>query len=187
MSTPTAWSDGHLIGGDVALDLANTVYRRTPRLGADLLGQPRDLAAWLRHAGLAPPGADADVEVSDAALRTARALRADLWSLLDAQLEGRELPADALDHLLRAARRGVREIVLGHDGSTVPRTTEGALSVLALHGLRLVLAPPQHPLRSCDRCGWFFLDTSRSRRRRWCSMRTCGNQAKAARHRSTHG
>ncbi|MCA9894213.1 MAG: CGNR zinc finger domain-containing protein [Anaerolineae bacterium] len=31
-------------------------------------------------------------------------------------------------------------------------------------------------------CGWLFLDTSRSGKRRWCSMETCGNRAKAKRH-----
>nr|WP_255307967.1 CGNR zinc finger domain-containing protein [Streptomyces marincola] len=40
-------------------------------------------------------------------------------------------------------------------------------------------------MRACDRCGWFFIDSSRGRRRRWCSMKTCGNQAKAARYRSS--
>ncbi|WP_433493074.1 CGNR zinc finger domain-containing protein [Nocardia grenadensis] len=34
--------------------------------------------------------------------------------------------------------------------------------------------------------GWFFIGSSRGRRRRWCSMKTCGNQAKAARYRSSH-
>jgi predicted RNA-binding Zn ribbon-like protein len=32
------------------------------------------------------------------------------------------------------------------------------------------------------RCGWLFLDTSRNRSRRWCSMAYCGNRAKAKRH-----
>lgn len=32
------------------------------------------------------------------------------------------------------------------------------------------------------RCGWFFLDHSRNRSRRWCSMDACGNRAKARRH-----
>jgi predicted RNA-binding Zn ribbon-like protein len=31
-------------------------------------------------------------------------------------------------------------------------------------------------------CGWLFLDTSRNRSRRWCSMGSCGNRAKAKRH-----
>lgn len=30
-------------------------------------------------------------------------------------------------------------------------------------------------------CGWLFLDTSRNRSRRWCSMADCGNRAKARR------
>jgi predicted RNA-binding Zn ribbon-like protein len=31
-------------------------------------------------------------------------------------------------------------------------------------------------------CGWMFLDLSRQRTRRWCSMEDCGNRAKARRH-----
>ena len=31
-------------------------------------------------------------------------------------------------------------------------------------------------------CGWLFYDTSRNRSRQWCSMRGCGNRAKARRH-----
>jgi len=31
-------------------------------------------------------------------------------------------------------------------------------------------------------CGWLFYDTSRNRTRQWCSMRGCGNRAKARRH-----
>lgn len=33
-----------------------------------------------------------------------------------------------------------------------------------------------------EKCGWLFLDTSRNRSRRWCSMEDCGNRAKARRH-----
>jgi predicted RNA-binding Zn ribbon-like protein len=29
-----------------------------------------------------------------------------------------------------------------------------------------------------------FLDTTKNGRRRWCDMATCGNRAKAARHRA---
>jgi predicted RNA-binding Zn ribbon-like protein len=41
-------------------------------------------------------------------------------------------------------------------------------------------------IRICDndRCRWVFYDTSRTGRRRWCDMATCGNRAKAARHRA---
>ncbi|HEY8635673.1 MAG TPA: CGNR zinc finger domain-containing protein, partial [Candidatus Limnocylindrales bacterium] len=33
-------------------------------------------------------------------------------------------------------------------------------------------------------CDWIFYDGSRTSRRRWCDMATCGNRAKAARHRA---
>ena len=33
-----------------------------------------------------------------------------------------------------------------------------------------------------DGCGWVFLDETKNRRRRWCSMKDCGNRAKARRH-----
>jgi predicted RNA-binding Zn ribbon-like protein len=41
-------------------------------------------------------------------------------------------------------------------------------------------------LRVCanEGCRWVFVDRSPTGRRRWCDMRTCGNQAKVARHRA---
>jgi len=41
-------------------------------------------------------------------------------------------------------------------------------------------------LRVCanEACRYLFVDHSPTGRRRWCDMRTCGNQAKAARHRA---
>jgi predicted RNA-binding Zn ribbon-like protein len=39
-------------------------------------------------------------------------------------------------------------------------------------------------LRECsnDKCLWLFLDDSKNGTRRWCSMQSCGNRAKAHRH-----
>ena len=41
-------------------------------------------------------------------------------------------------------------------------------------------------LRTCanEGCRYVFIDRSPTGRRRWCDMRTCGNQAKVARHRA---
>jgi predicted RNA-binding Zn ribbon-like protein len=40
-------------------------------------------------------------------------------------------------------------------------------------------------VRKCAnaKCGRVFYDASRNGKRRWCEMSTCGNRAKAARHR----
>ncbi|WP_026876759.1 CGNR zinc finger domain-containing protein [Jiangella gansuensis] len=185
MSAATAWVDDHFIAGDVALDFANTVYRRTPELGADLLNTAEALTTWLARAHLLPEsnehGDPADV------LDEARGLRAQLWVVFDAQREGRAIPEDAFARLLDVARHGIGSVTLKPDGSMVPTTADGALSILALRATARVLNPPPQGVRVCDRCGWFFIDSSRGRRRRWCSMKTCGNQAKAHRYRSTHG
>jgi predicted RNA-binding Zn ribbon-like protein len=52
----------------------------------------------------------------------------------------------------------------------------------------LVTSPDISQIRECGApdCNWLFLDRSRSGRRRWCDMSTCGNRAKARRYYSRH-
>jgi len=42
-------------------------------------------------------------------------------------------------------------------------------------------------IKQCEGCTWLFVDTSKNNKRRWCSMATCGNRAKAQRHYQTKG
>jgi len=39
-------------------------------------------------------------------------------------------------------------------------------------------------IRQCanEKCRWVFLDVSKAGARRWCTMNSCGNRAKAHRH-----
>ena len=55
---------------------------------------------------------------------------------------------------------------------------------IARSAAELLTSPDVADLRECasDRCSWLFLDRSRTRRRRWCDMKVCGNRAKARRH-----
>jgi predicted RNA-binding Zn ribbon-like protein len=48
----------------------------------------------------------------------------------------------------------------------------------------LVTSDQADRIRECagENCSWLFLDSSRNRSRRWCSMASCGNRAKARRH-----
>lgn len=182
MTAPTEWVAGHFIAGEVALDLANTVFRRWPELGSDLLNGTGALGTWLLRAGLVTAaGAEA---VTDADLDAARVVRARLWEVFDAQRGDVQIPADALAAMLEIAHRTSGHVAVGADGSMAAADVPGALAVLALRALALILDPPPQGVRACDRCGWFFIDSSRGRRRRWCSMKTCGNQAKAARYRA---
>jgi len=98
----------------------------------------------------------------------------------------------ALETVNRALRaRQVIELVPGPDGVHVDHRHVGdpiddALARLAdpLVG-ELTDGHPER-IKSCasDTCDWIFYDSSRTSRRRWCDMATCGNRAKAARHRA---
>jgi predicted RNA-binding Zn ribbon-like protein len=41
-------------------------------------------------------------------------------------------------------------------------------------------------VRQCSGCRWLFMDSSRNASRRWCSMKICGNRAKARRYYARH-
>jgi predicted RNA-binding Zn ribbon-like protein len=51
------------------------------------------------------------------------------------------------------------------------RLAEGAIALLTSEELERVGA--------CPRCGWFYLDRTKNRSRRWCSMAMCGNATKS--------
>ncbi|MER6410770.1 CGNR zinc finger domain-containing protein [Streptomyces humidus] len=55
---------------------------------------------------------------------------------------------------------------------------------LAARDCLTLLATKPDRIRGCahEACALHFLDTSRNGGRRWCSMATCGNRAKASRH-----
>jgi predicted RNA-binding Zn ribbon-like protein len=56
------------------------------------------------------------------------------------------------------------------------------LAAVARSAAEIIAEGPKAPLRLCanPHCGLFFYDDSRTHRRRWCSMATCGNRSKVA-------
>jgi predicted RNA-binding Zn ribbon-like protein len=154
-----------LRGEPLSLDLVNTTWVEggAPR---DAFDEPGGVQAWLAehsYAGGSPN-----------ALREVRAA-------LRAQLErGETEPLNAV------LARGSRTPVLGKDGPgervDVDPDWRPSWDVAVDH-LRLLAERPDR-VRRCAHpaCVLWFHDTSRGGARRWCSMETCGNRAKAGRH-----
>jgi len=46
----------------------------------------------------------------------------------------------------------------------------------------LVTTVDRNRLKQCSNCGYLFVDNSKNKSRRWCSMEICGNRVKARRH-----
>lgn len=178
------------LGGRPSLDLVNTLRERWRRR-VETLVMPRDLAIWLERAGMAgDPRA-----VTERALEDTRALREAIDGCVVATATGAAVPGPAIAvidaWLPYAATRPALE--LGPDGA--PRlseraaftSVERALGAIALDAATMLGRDDERArIRICasETCSARFYDRSPAGRRRWCSMRTCGNEAKARRHRA---
>jgi predicted RNA-binding Zn ribbon-like protein len=60
---------------------------------------------------------------------------------------------------------------------------ERPLWPIAVAAVDLLRSGPLDRLKACEECPWLFLDTSRNRSRRWCSMDDCGSRRKMRRYR----
>lgn len=195
---PYAGVDWQLVGGDLALDLVNTVgYRPDPARAADHLPDLRHLADWL---AVAAPGEvdlspeDLQSEPGRDVLARVRSLREDAAAVLTAHVHAAPVPHDALDSVRQAYEEALRQAELspGLPLRHLVRVRSGAdvVTLLALAVGRLCSRDDLDRLRTCSdaACGWFFLDVSRNRSRRWCDPGLCGNRARvrtfAARQRS---
>jgi predicted RNA-binding Zn ribbon-like protein len=185
----------HGIDLESALDFLNTLHPGHDRTDAqhqtdEHLAQPVDAAIWFLEHGLVHP--EAGVRIGDAELGRIKRVRTALREVVDAVVEGRRPDPDAV-HLVNATLEARRPTHLELDGSALrighrhaEAPVDDALAVIAEAIIEELAAGRPERLRICanDRCRWAFFDSSPTGRRRWCDMRSCGNQAKAARYRA---
>ena len=181
----------HAVDLETALDFVNTkeLVKGEP---FDHFGSTADALDWLQGHGLIHHGSSEVGARDEAALRRIRRTRAALRELADATYEGRPPEPHAIAEVNRALRaRQVIELVPSPDGCRLDHRHVGdpvddALANLADPIVREIAAGRPERLRECasETCRWIFYDDSRTGRRRWCDMASCGNRAKAARHRA---
>jgi predicted RNA-binding Zn ribbon-like protein len=150
---------------------------RTPQ---EHLSGPSDLADWIVAVGLLarPP------QVGAGLLRNAHDLRESIYRAARAVAAGERPSEDDRSHINEWAGRHDAVRVLGESGAywQLPDTSpaRSALAVLATDAVDTLGGVPDGTIKVCSGVGCIavFLDTSRGRSRRWCSMGTCGNRAK---------
>ena len=184
-----------LVGGALCLDFVNTVEWRGAPERAERLTDYAELLLWAEAAGAIEgrarrrlaAAARRHPEKAAAALAEARALREDIASIAAGNAP-RPASIERINAwLARAPDRRRLAVSADSCGWAAARPGEDLLAPLwpvVWSAADLLVSGKTARVRACGdkRCAWLFLDTSRSRPRRWCSMDTCGNRAKARRH-----
>ncbi|MEU5626419.1 MULTISPECIES: CGNR zinc finger domain-containing protein [Streptomyces] len=173
--------------GRICLDLIATTHP------AERLDSVDALRAWITGSGIVPSGTPL-AHADPSWLSGFHELRAETARLV----RSRPVPRNPR-HALALAR--VNELALaappapravpGEDGALVreltgPPRCAALLGALARDAVELLTDPVARAgLRQCagDNCPIVYVDTSRGRRRRWCSSEICGNRERVARHR----
>jgi predicted RNA-binding Zn ribbon-like protein len=180
-----------LFGGLPCLDFANTVDGRATAHPEELLHSYADLAAWSVHAGLVSPATATRLarRGSEADFRTAVALREAIFDVFTAVARGRRVPAPALAEVRGAYARAVTAGRLVPAGDVFDWQFAGddpgrAWWPVAISAVRLLTGGPLDRVKVCAAeagCIGLFVDTSKNRSRRWCTMDGCGIDAKVQR------
>jgi len=191
---PFEWSGGH-----PALDLVNTLDERPFDPPIENLAGYRDLVRFAELAGLIEPALAKTLKTLTGpacarVVRRARELREHVHGVLAALHKRRPVPQRALDAIASAVRAAHAACVLVASSSaglatyrwSRPRPAEIPLHACALAVETLLTDVDRRRIRKCEAsdCGVYFVDTSKGHRRRWCSMKNCGNREKLRRWRS---
>ncbi len=184
-----------LVGNLPCLDLVNT---RPLRHGEreELLKTFGDLVAWLEAAGMLTPTQRRaalkqwdDTADGRRALQRALTFREELRSMAERIAAGGAIGTGVVRAVngLLSARPAFQQLVSeGKRWKGEQRTvSEEAIHLLvpvAESAAWLIQHSDLDLLRKCEdpACVLYFYDTTRNKRRRWCSMDGCGSRAKAA-------
>ncbi|MGD8174323.1 CGNR zinc finger domain-containing protein [Marinimicrobium sp. ARAG 43.8] len=171
------------IAGNLALDFINTLFGA----GADqreCLEDGDSVVAWLRQSGalaeeVKPPPAEL--------LPLARALREEMKRLVNAAKEGQAAEPVLVNQVLERGHPVERmewraaEAAFTRTEKRRDLSAEGLLQPVARAFVELLTDENLQLVKECEACDCvlMFHDQTKSHRRRWCSMASCGNRAKA--------
>ncbi len=187
--------------GQICLDFANTAGDHASDQPEESLLTYDDLVDWAARASVASQAearalraaARERPEEAQRALARVITLREAIYRIFVAQIARQPAPVADLATLnaMLVSLASSPRIVATTDGAFTwewpldHASLDWPARVVALSAAGLLTSEERERVGQCadeGGCGWLFLDTSRNRSRRWCSMGDCGNRAKQRRH-----
>jgi predicted RNA-binding Zn ribbon-like protein len=187
------------IGGVLCLDFANTVHCYSCENVRDDLHDLAAFVEWNKQWG-ALSETEAEGLIREAQRKTADAtgilervkqLRFAIYQLFAAIAEDRTPQKSQLSVLNDVLAEGLGQLRLSLTSDRSFEWTwvkngggiERLLWPIARSAAELLISEDRLRVRQCngERCTWLFVDMSKNKSRRWCTMADCGNRAKARR------
>jgi predicted RNA-binding Zn ribbon-like protein len=184
-------------GGRPSLDFVNTVDPRQGPTAHDFLGDYVDFALWAAGSGAVDESAVGRLirlarrshGEADAVFARALALREALYRTFLAAVGGAKAPVQDLERLRNELRVALGRLSLRPGQPSYAWSWDESLALdrplwpLARDAADLLTAPELERVKLCPGrdCGWLFVDASKNRSRRWCSMEVCGSREKMRR------
>jgi predicted RNA-binding Zn ribbon-like protein len=174
----------HRIGGNLALDFANTrSWRDTPR-ETDHFADIAHILHWAREAGLVDAAFIVPFGQSKTFAADIQRLRDAIDGACGAAASGEPPAPGALATIRDMATRTMAAADLaGMPLTLVFNGADRILGPVAWAAMDLLRGDELGRLKQCPAhdCHWLFLDRSKNGSRRWCEMSTCGERAKKRR------
>jgi predicted RNA-binding Zn ribbon-like protein len=180
------------VGEHAAIDFANTISSAQGEWTEYFRAWP-DVVDWLSLAGLSrDPSLNLSASLGAAALKSVVTLR-QAWKAVLAQLvAGGDVSDEFIEQLNGLLERGSFRETLQHDGKhrfnlvRACSQLSGEQLALVIFARQIALFLAEANLKYLRRCAnttscvLYFYDTTKNHRRRWCSVRACGNRHKVA-------
>ncbi|UIJ46031.1 CGNR zinc finger domain-containing protein [Sphingomonas cannabina] len=175
------------IGGSLSLEFANTAGWHLSPEPAERLQTWQDVVAWAVEQGLIESDQAAAFSHMEIELERVHALREAIFRIGLAVARSEDPDEADLNAVVQRASGSLPTPIWS--GKSLRWHFDQAIVPLSLLGLvardfvALLASERAAKLRLCagPDCGWLFIDESRSKPRRWCSMSDCGNRSKARR------
>jgi predicted RNA-binding Zn ribbon-like protein len=177
-----------LVGGDAVLDFVNTIHDWTASEPRDYVASFPEALRFAEASGVisAAEGRRLAALAPGTEVRRLRDLRTRLERMLRALQDQRSPAAEDLEALAGDAAEAARAARFRSEKGQLKRLIDSDIAEAATLRYRLVegmvaLLTSDRLARvsRCPSCGWFFVDTTKNRSRRWCSMAMCGSAVKA--------
>ncbi|HBR1414127.1 CGNR zinc finger domain-containing protein [Klebsiella pneumoniae] len=189
MSSENTFSGALLLADNLALDFINSKYVVDGKYH-DCFTDDKSVASWLICVGLLPD--IKDQQIPKGLLSEAREFRETARNVVNAAMNRAPVTLSVINRILEAGhptRRLEWDECIQQFRIAVYQSAEspsGLLWPIADALINLVTSDKFKFVRQCEAhdCILLFHDLSKSHRRRWCSMSTCGNRMKVAAFRS---